>query len=144
MTTATRIDGKRVAADIKQRLAVRLRTLHAQGARPGLGTILVALPATASQAEVDAAVRRLNDDPACTGFIVQLPLPAHIDTHRVLQLIDPDKDADGLHPTNLGKLVLGMSGPLPCTHRGGSSATSTPRSVPWRAGSAGRPAESAR
>ena len=145
MTTATRIDGKRVAADIKQRLAVRLRALHAQGARPGLGTILVgddpgshayvagkhrdcadvgiasirlALPATASQAEVDAAVRRLNDDPACTGFIVQLPLPAHIDTHRVLQLIDPDKDADGLHPTNLGKLVLGMPGPLPCTPRG--------------------------
>jgi len=145
MTTATRIDGKRVAADIKQELAVRVRALQGQGSRPGLGTILVGedpgshayvagkhrdcsdvgiasirveLPATASQAEVEAAVRRLNDDPACTGFIVQLPLPAHIDTHRVLQLIDPDKDADGLHPTNLGKLVLGMPGPLPCTPRG--------------------------
>jgi len=145
MTTATRIDGKRVAADIKQELAVRVRALQGQGSRPGLGTILVGedpgshayvagkhrdcsdvgiasirvvLPATTSQAEVEAAVRRLNDDPACTGFIVQLPLPAHIDTHRVLQLIDPDKDADGLHPTNLGKLVLGMPGPLPCTPRG--------------------------
>ncbi|WP_322938006.1 bifunctional methylenetetrahydrofolate dehydrogenase/methenyltetrahydrofolate cyclohydrolase [Nocardioides bizhenqiangii] len=145
MTTATRIDGKRVAADIKQALAVRVRALHGHGSRPGLGTILVGedpgshayvagkhrdcsdvgiasirveLPATASQAEVEDAVRRLNDDPGCTGFIVQLPLPAHIDTHRVLQLIDPDKDADGLHPTNLGKLVLGMPGPLPCTPRG--------------------------
>lgn len=145
MATATRIDGKRVAADIKQELAVRVRALHGQGSRPGLGTILVGedpgshayvggkhrdcadvgiasirveLPATASQAEVEDAVRRLNDDPGCTGFIVQLPLPAHIDTHQVLQVIDPDKDADGLHPTNLGKLVLGMPGPLPCTPRG--------------------------
>lgn len=144
-TTATRIDGKRVAADIKQELAGRVRLLHSHGSRPGLGTILVGedpgshayvagkhrdcadvgiasirveLPATASQPEVEDAVRRLNDDPGCTGFIVQLPLPAHIDTHRVLQLIDPDKDADGLHPTNLGKLVLGMPGPLPCTPRG--------------------------
>ncbi len=145
MTTATRIDGKRVAADIKQELAVRVRALPDQAGRPGLGTILVGddpgshayvagkhrdcadvgiasirveLPATASQADVEDAVRRLNDDPACAGFIVQLPLPPHIDTHRVLQLIDPDKDADGLHPTNLGKLVLGMPGPLPCTPRG--------------------------
>jgi methylenetetrahydrofolate dehydrogenase (NADP+)/methenyltetrahydrofolate cyclohydrolase len=145
MTNATRIDGKRVAADIKQELALRVRGLRGHGSRPGLGTVLVGddpgsnayvagkhrdcadvgiasirveLPATASQAEVEAAVRRLNDDPACTGFIVQLPLPAHIDTYRVLQLIDPDKDADGLHPTNLGKLVLGMPGPLPCTPRG--------------------------
>ena len=145
MTTATRIDGKRVAADIKEQLAVRVRALHAQGVRPGLATILVGddqgshayvagkhrdcadvgiasirveLPATASQAEVETAVRRLNDDPACTGFIVQLPLPPHIDTHRVLQLMDPDKDADGLHPVNLGKLVLGIPGPLPCTPRG--------------------------
>ena len=140
MTTATRIDGKRVAGQIKDDLAARVRALRAQGVRPGLGTILVGgdpgshayvagkhrdcedvgiasirveLPATAGQDEVEAAVRRLNDDPACTGFIVQLPLPAHVDTHRVLQLIDPDKDADGLHPTNLGKLVLGMPGPLP-------------------------------
>lgn len=145
MTTATRIDGKRVAAEIKQALAVRVRALHDRVGRPGLGTIVVGedpgshayvagkhrdcadvgiasirveLPATASQAEVEEAVRRLNDDPACAGFIVQLPLPAHIDTYRVLQLIDADKDADGLHPTNLGKLVLGMPGPLPCTPRG--------------------------
>jgi len=143
--TATRIDGKRVAAELKEDLAARVRVLHALGVRPGLGTILVGddpgshayvagkhrdcaevgiasmrveLPATASQAEVEDAVRALNDDPACTGFIVQLPLPASLDTHRVLHLIDPDKDADGLHPENLGKLVLGMPGPLPCTPRG--------------------------
>jgi len=145
MTTATRIDGKRVAAEIKEQLALRVQALHTQGVRPGLGTILVGddpgshayvagkhrdcadvgiasirveLPVTASQAEIEAAVRRLNNNPDCAGFIVQLPLPQHIDTHRVLQLIDPDKDADGLHPMNLGKLVLGMPGPLPCTPRG--------------------------
>jgi methylenetetrahydrofolate dehydrogenase (NADP+)/methenyltetrahydrofolate cyclohydrolase len=142
---ATRIDGKRVAAELKQDLAARVRVLQALGVQPGLGTILVGddpgsrayvagkhrdcaevgiaslrveLPATATQAEVEDAVRGLNDDPDCTGFIVQLPLPAHIDMHRVLHLIDPDKDADGLHPENLGKLVLGMPGPLPCTPRG--------------------------
>lgn len=145
MTTATRIDGKRVAAEIKERLALRVQALETHGVRPGLGTILVGddpgshayvagkhrdcadvgiasirveLPVTASQGEIEAAVRRLNSDPDCAGFIVQLPLPPHIDTHRVLQLIDPDKDADGLHPMNLGKLVLGMPGPLPCTPRG--------------------------
>jgi len=145
MATATRIDGKRVAAELKQELAARVGVLQAQGIRPGLGTILVGedpgshayvagkhrdcaevgiaslrveLPVSATQAEVEEAVRALNDDPTCTGFIVQLPLPPHVDTHRVLQLIDPDKDADGLHPVNLGKLVLGMPGPLPCTPRG--------------------------
>lgn len=145
MATATRIDGKRVAAEVKRQLAARVQILHGQGVRPGLGTILVGddpgshayvagkhrdcadvglasirveLPVTASQAEIEAAVHRLNDDPDCAGFIVQLPLPPHIDMHRVLQLIDPEKDADGLHPTNLGKLVLGMPGPLPCTPRG--------------------------
>ncbi|MFE7228293.1 bifunctional methylenetetrahydrofolate dehydrogenase/methenyltetrahydrofolate cyclohydrolase [Nocardioides sp. NPDC057577] len=144
-TTAARIDGKRVAADLKAGLAVRVKALHEAGIDPGLGTILVGddpgshsyvagkhrdcaevgiaslrieLPASASQAEIEAAVRQLNDDPACTGFIVQLPLPPHVDTHRVLELIDPDKDADGLHPTNLGKLVLGTPAPLPCTPRG--------------------------
>ncbi len=142
---ATRIDGNRVAAELKQELAVRLGTLARQGVRPGLGTILVGddpgshsyvrgkhrdcaevgiaslrveLPATATQQEVEDAVRALNDDPTCTGFIVQLPLPPHLDTHRVLHLIDPNKDADGLHPENLGKLVLGTPGPLPCTPRG--------------------------
>jgi len=142
---ATRIDGTRVAAEVKHALAGRVRALRAIGVRPGLGTIIVGgdpgshayvagkhrdcaevglesirveLPATASQREVEAAVSALNDDPSCTGFIVQLPLPAHLDMHRVLELIDPHKDADGLHPTNLGKLVLGIDGPLPCTPRG--------------------------
>jgi methylenetetrahydrofolate dehydrogenase (NADP+) / methenyltetrahydrofolate cyclohydrolase len=145
VTTATRIDGRKVAAGIKQQLAERVAALRAQGVRPGLGTVLVGddpgshsyvagkhrdcaevgiaslrveLPSTATQEEIEAAVQELNEDDACTGFIVQLPLPPHIDTHRVLQLIDPEKDADGLHPTNLGKLVLGMPGPLPCTPRG--------------------------
>lgn len=137
MGMATRIDGKRVAAELKQQLTARVQALQAQGVKPGLGTILVGddsgsrayvagkhrdcaevgiaslrveLPAAASQGEVGEAVRARNDDPACTGFIVQLPLPPHLDMHRVLQLIDPGKDADGLHPENLGKLVLGMPG----------------------------------
>lgn len=145
MPTATRIDGKRVAERVKLDLAERVAMLQLQDIRPGLGTILVGddpasrsyvagkhrdcrevglgsirvdLPATASQEEIEEAVLRLNADPACTAFIVQLPLPAHIDTHRVLELIDPVKDADGLHPVNLGRLVLGMAAPLPCTPRG--------------------------
>jgi len=145
VAVATKIDGTRVAAEIKAELAERVRVLHARGVHPGLGTIIVGddpgsrkyvagkhrdcaevgiesirveLPASATQAEVEAAVAALNDDPGCTGFIVQLPLPPHVDMHRVLALIDPGKDADGLHPTNLGRLVLGMDGPLPCTPRG--------------------------
>ncbi|WP_416979598.1 bifunctional methylenetetrahydrofolate dehydrogenase/methenyltetrahydrofolate cyclohydrolase [Streptomyces sp. T028] len=145
MTTATLLDGKAAAAEIKAELAARVQELKAQGVTPGLGTILVGddpashsyvrgkhrdctqvgiasirveLAATASQADVEAAVLRLNADPACTGFIVQLPLPAHIDTHAVLERIDPAKDADGLHPTSLGRLVLGIPAPLPCTPRG--------------------------
>jgi methylenetetrahydrofolate dehydrogenase (NADP+)/methenyltetrahydrofolate cyclohydrolase len=145
MTTATLLDGKAAAADIKRELARRVEVLKRHGVSPGLGTILVGddpasrsyiggkhrdcaqvgiasirveLPATATQADVEAAVLRLNADPACTGFIVQLPLPAHIDTHAVLELVDPDKDADGLHPANLGRLVLGIPGALPCTPRG--------------------------
>jgi methylenetetrahydrofolate dehydrogenase (NADP+)/methenyltetrahydrofolate cyclohydrolase len=145
MAHAVRIDGKRIASELKEQLSHRVQALHERGIRPGLGTILVGddpgshsyvagkhrdcadvgiaslrieLPAAATQAEIEAAVQQLNDDPECTGFIVQLPLPPHVDTHRVLQLIDPDKDADGLHPTNLGKLVLGIPGPLPCTPRG--------------------------
>ncbi|MEW2117813.1 bifunctional methylenetetrahydrofolate dehydrogenase/methenyltetrahydrofolate cyclohydrolase [Streptomyces sp. NPDC005474] len=145
MTTATLLDGKAAAADIKNELAVRVQALKERGISPGLGTILVGddpashsyvrgkhrdcaqvgiasirveLPATASRGDVEAAVLRLNADPACTGFIVQLPLPAHIDTHAVLELIDPAKDADGLHPANLGRLVLGMPASLPCTPRG--------------------------
>jgi methylenetetrahydrofolate dehydrogenase (NADP+)/methenyltetrahydrofolate cyclohydrolase len=145
MTTATLLDGKAAAAETKRELAERVEVLKSRGIAPGLGTILVGddpashsyvggkhrdcaqvgiasirveLPATATQADVEAAVLGLNADPACTGFIVQLPLPAHIDTHAVLELIDPAKDADGLHPANLGRLVLGMPGPLPCTPRG--------------------------
>ncbi|MFF4779986.1 bifunctional methylenetetrahydrofolate dehydrogenase/methenyltetrahydrofolate cyclohydrolase [Streptomyces griseorubiginosus] len=145
MTTATLLDGKAAAAETKRELAERVQLLQDRGIAPGLGTILVGedpashsyvggkhrdcaqvgiasirveLPATATQAEVEAAVLELNADPACTGFIVQLPLPDHIDMHAVLELIDPAKDADGLHPANLGRLVLGMPGPLPCTPRG--------------------------
>jgi methylenetetrahydrofolate dehydrogenase (NADP+)/methenyltetrahydrofolate cyclohydrolase len=143
--TATILDGKATAAAIKSELAERVAKLRARGVAPGLGTVLVGddpgsrsyvagkhrdcaevgiesirvdLPATASQEEVEEAVRRLNADPACTGYIVQLPLPAGLDANRVLELMDPDKDADGLHPTNLGRLVLGIPAPLPCTPRG--------------------------
>lgn len=123
----------------------RIQALNDLGRRPGLGTILVGedagshsyvagkhrdcaevgiksiridLPATASQGDVLAAVARLNSDPDCSGFIVQLPLPAQVDMRVVLASIDPEKDADGLHPTNLGRLVLGQTGTLPCTPRG--------------------------
>jgi len=143
--TARILDGKQVAAQIKDELRVRVERLAARGVRPGLGTVLVGddpgsqwyvagkhrdcaqvgiasiradLPATASQDEVEAAVDRLNADPACTGYIVQLPLPPGRDEHAVLARIDPDKDADGLHPTNLGWLVLGKQAPLPCTPYG--------------------------
>ncbi|RMI06916.1 bifunctional methylenetetrahydrofolate dehydrogenase/methenyltetrahydrofolate cyclohydrolase [Cellulomonas triticagri] len=147
--TAKTLDGKATAAAIKSELKVRVDALAARGVRPGLGTLLVGedpgsvsyvagkhrdcaevgiasiredLPTDASQADIEAAVQRLNDDPACTGFIVQLPLPRGIDTNRVLELVDPDKDADGLHPTNLGRLVLrvneDVTSPLPCTPRG--------------------------
>jgi methylenetetrahydrofolate dehydrogenase (NADP+)/methenyltetrahydrofolate cyclohydrolase len=143
------LDGKAAAAAIKTELAVRVAALAERGIVPGLGTLLVGddpgstwyvngkhsdcaevgiaslredLPATATQAEVEAAVDRLNANPECTGFIVQLPLPAGIDVNKVLERIDPDKDADGLHPTNLGRLVLrvseGVTSPLPCTPKG--------------------------
>ncbi|MCX3059419.1 bifunctional methylenetetrahydrofolate dehydrogenase/methenyltetrahydrofolate cyclohydrolase [Streptomyces beihaiensis] len=145
MTTSVMLDGNAVAADIKAELADRVAELRSRGITPGLGTVLVGdhpgsrvyvagkhrdcaevgiaslrveLPADATQADVEAAVLALDADPACTGFIVQLPLPPHLDTHAVLELIDPAKDADGLHPANLGRLVLGMPGPLPCTPRG--------------------------
>lgn len=143
------LDGKATAAAIKEELTSRVAALAERGIVPGLGTLLVGddpgstwyvkgkhadcaevgiasiredLPATATQEDIEAAVRRLNDNPACTGFIVQLPLPKGIDTHRILELIDPAKDADGLHPMNLGRLVLRMaediSSPLPCTPKG--------------------------
>ncbi|MCL2594723.1 MAG: bifunctional methylenetetrahydrofolate dehydrogenase/methenyltetrahydrofolate cyclohydrolase [Promicromonosporaceae bacterium] len=147
--TAQVLDGKATAAAIKAELTEQVKALAAQGMTPGLGTLLVGddpgstwyvngkhadcaevgitsiredLPANASAAEIEAAVSRLNNDPACTGFIVQLPLPRSVDTNRVLELIDPAKDADGLHPTNLGRLVLRVNeeitSPLPCTPRG--------------------------
>lgn len=142
---ATILDGKATAATIKAELATRVAALKERGIQPGLGTILVGddpgshsyvggkhrdcsevgiasirrdLPDDASQADVEAAVVELNADPACTGYIVQLPLPKGLDPHRVLALMDPDKDADGLHPMNLGRLVLGEAAPLPCTPRG--------------------------
>ena len=143
--TATILDGKATAAAIKTDLARRVDALKQQGINPGLGTVLVGddpgshayvggkhrdcaevgiaslrvdLPGDASQADVEAVVRELNADPACTGYIVQLPLPKGLDANTVLEQMDPDKDADGLHPTNLGRLVLGQPGPLPCTPRG--------------------------
>jgi len=143
------LDGTATAKQVKAELAEQVATLKAQGITPGLGTLLVGddpgskwyvagkhkdcaevgiesiridLPDTATQEEIEDAVRQLNDDPACSAFIVQLPLPKGIDTNRVLELIDPAKDADGLHPTNLGRLVLyvgaELTSPLPCTPRG--------------------------
>ena len=143
--TASILDGKATAAAIKTELRERVDALRARGITPGLGTVLVGddpgsaayvagkhndcaevgiaslrvdLPATATQAEVEKALAELNEDPACHGYIVQLPLPRGLSEQRALELIDPDKDADGLHPVNLGRLVLGYPGPLPCTPRG--------------------------
>ena len=143
--TAKVLDGKAAAAAIKSELKVRVGFLRDRGVVPGLGTLLVGddpgsrwyvnakhkdcaevgiesirreLPATATQAEIEAAVDELNADPACTLYIVQLPLPKGIDENAVIGRIDPAKDADGLHPTNLGWLVLGKEAPLPCTPRG--------------------------
>lgn len=143
--TAQILDGKATAAAIKSELSTRVQALKERGVTPGLGTLLVGddpgsrwyvagkhrdcaevgiasiqreLPETATQEEIEAVVRELNDNPECTGYIVQLPLPRGIDTNRVLELMDPAKDADGLHPTNLGRLVLNERGPLPCTPNG--------------------------
>jgi methylenetetrahydrofolate dehydrogenase (NADP+) / methenyltetrahydrofolate cyclohydrolase len=143
--TATVLDGKATAAQVKAELKVRVDALKIKGIFPGLGTVLVGadpgsqayvggkhrdcaevgiasirvdLPADASQLDVEAEVAKLNADPAVTGYIIQLPLPKHLDEYRVLELMDPAKDADGLHPVSLGRLVLGISAPLPCTPRG--------------------------
>ncbi len=140
--TAKTLDGTATAAAIKAELTERVSALREKGIVPGLGTVLVGddpgsrwyvagkhkdcaevgiesirvdLPEVASQDEIEVAVQGLNDDPGCTGYIVQLPLPRGRDENRVLGLIDPAKDADGLHPTNLGWLVLGNPAPLPCT-----------------------------
>lgn len=149
--TAARLDGVAAASAIKEELRVRVAALAEAGVTPGLGTLLVGedpgsrsyvtgkhrdcaevgvasisieLPDTATFDEIAVAVCTLNEDPAVTGFIVQLPLPAGIDENAILELIDPAKDADGLHPTNLGRLVLGVDprtaipAPLPCTPAG--------------------------
>jgi methylenetetrahydrofolate dehydrogenase (NADP+)/methenyltetrahydrofolate cyclohydrolase len=147
--TATKLDGVATASAVKDELKERIAALKSRGITPGLGTLLVGedpgslsyvagkhrdcaevgiesirvdLPATASAEEIRAAIAELNANPAVTGYIIQLPLPAGIDENAMLELMDPDKDADGLHPTNLGRLVLGVSGelnsPLPCTPAG--------------------------
>jgi methylenetetrahydrofolate dehydrogenase (NADP+)/methenyltetrahydrofolate cyclohydrolase len=141
----TILDGKATAALVKAELKLRVDALRAKGIIPGLGTVLVGedpgshayvggkhkdcaevgissiridLPADSTQAEVDAHIAELNADPLVTGYIVQLPLPKQLDANRVLELMDPGKDADGLHPMNLGRLVLGIAAPLPCTPAG--------------------------
>ena len=143
--TATILDGKASAAAVKVELAERVARLRDAGVVPGLGTVLVGddpgsrayvagkhrdcsevgieslqveLAADATQSDVESAVEELNVDPRCTGYIVQLPLPRGLDANAVLARMDPTKDADGLHPTNLGWLVLGRDAPLPCTPRG--------------------------
>jgi len=143
--TAVTLDGRATAAAIKAELKERVAGLAAEGRVPGLGTVLVGddpgsrayvngkhrdslevgiasirrdLPADASQAQVEAVVDELNANPECTGYLVQLPLPPGLDALEILHRVDPAKDADGLHPVNLGKLVLGEPGPLPCTPRG--------------------------
>lgn len=143
------LDGKAVASQVKEDLAQRVRALRARGVTPGLGTVLVGddpgslkyvagkhrdcqevgiasirheLPADASQEELLDVIAELNADRACTGYIVQLPLPEGVDQNAVIDAIDPAKDADGMHPYNLGELVLHTRGelttPLPCTPSG--------------------------
>lgn len=143
--TAQKLDGTALAREVKADLACRVEVLAGRGLRPGLGTVLVGddpgsrayvagkhrdcaqvgiaslrvdLPKDASAQQVAEAIAGLNEDPACTGYIVQLPLPQHLDDNWALELVDPLKDADGLHPMNLGRLVLGVPAPLPCTPRG--------------------------
>jgi len=143
--TAKTLDGRVTAAAIKAELTDRVTRLREGGLLPGLATVLVGddpgsvwyvagkhrdcaevginsirvdLSADVAQSVVEQAVQELNDDPRCTGYIVQLPLPEHMDENHILGLVDPHKDADGLHPTNLGWLVLGREAPLPCTPNG--------------------------
>jgi methylenetetrahydrofolate dehydrogenase (NADP+) / methenyltetrahydrofolate cyclohydrolase len=143
--SATVLDGKATRDEIFVDLTKRVAALTAAGRTPGLGTILVGddpgsqayvrgkhadcakvgitsirrdLPADISQAKLDDTIDELNANPECTGYIVQLPLPKHLDENAALERVDPGKDADGLHPTNLGRLVLGTAAPLPCTPRG--------------------------
>ena len=142
---AQTLDGKLTRDEIFVDLASRVAALTAAGRTPGLGTVLVGddpgshayvrgkhadcarvgitsirrdLPADVNAAQLNATIDELNADPACTGYIVQLPLPRHLDENAALERIDPAKDADGLHPVNLGRLVLGERAPLPCTPLG--------------------------
>ncbi|QCB27781.1 Bifunctional protein FolD protein [Corynebacterium endometrii] len=143
--TATKLDGKLFRGEIFEDLKKRVAALKEQGITPGLATVLVGddpgshsyvkmkhrdceelgiksirkdLPGDITQEELEKVIDELNHDDACTGYIVQLPLPKHLNENRILELIDPDKDADGLHPVNLGKLVLNEKAPLPCTPNG--------------------------
>ena len=143
--TAMKLDGRATAAAIKAELGQRVARLRSQGVTPGLATVLVGddpasqnyvrmkhrdceqvgiasiqveLPANATMSQLEEAIAGLNADDACTGYIVQLPLPPHLDENRALELVDPGKDADGLHPVNLGRLVLNELATLPCTPRG--------------------------
>lgn len=143
--SATKLDGNLYRDEIFEDLAQRVAALKEKGITPGLATVLVGddpgshsyvkmkhrdceklginsirkdLPGDVSQEELERVITELNNDEACTGYIVQLPLPKHLDENRVLELIDPAKDADGLHPINLGKLVLNEDAPLPCTPNG--------------------------
>ncbi len=145
---AITLDGKKYRDEIFEDLKTRVDALKAKGITPGLATVLVGedpasqsyvrmkhkdceqigvksirkdLPADVTQEELNAVIDELNNDPACTGYIVQLPLPKHLDENAVLERIDPAKDADGLHPVNLGKLVLNEPAPLPCTPNGAIS-----------------------
>lgn len=142
---AQTLDGKAVHAEIKAELTERVAALAERGVVPGLATVLVGddpasqnyvrmkhrdceqvgiaslqveLPGDTTGEQLRAELERLNNDPACTGYIVQLPLPTHLDENWALGLVDPDKDADGLHPINLGRLVLNEPATLPCTPRG--------------------------
>lgn len=143
--SATKLDGTLYRDEIFADLAERVAALKDKGITPGLATVLVGedpgsqsyvkmkhrdceklginsirkdLPADISQEELEAVIDELNADDACTGYIVQLPLPKHLDENAILERIDPEKDADGLHPVNLGKLVLNEEAPLPCTPNG--------------------------
>ena len=139
------LDGERVAARVRAEVADRVQRLRTEGVRVGLGTVLVGddvpseryvamkhadsaevgiasfhehLPATATQADIEVVIARFNADPAVHAYLVQLPLPEGLDEQRALMAVDPDKDVDGLHPVNLGRLVMGRPGPLPCTPAG--------------------------
>jgi methylenetetrahydrofolate dehydrogenase (NADP+) / methenyltetrahydrofolate cyclohydrolase len=145
LVSAVVLDGKATRDELFADLRARVAALRGKGITPGLGTVIVGddpgshayvrgkhndcakvgiasirrdLPATTTLDELFAVIDELNADPACTGYLVQLPLPVGLDTGAVLQRVDPSKDVDGLHPVNLGRLVLGEPGPLPCTPRG--------------------------